>query len=74
MKRNTRCFIYNTLEFHAEVERERIKAQDALKDIGDIEDLIINAVNHAAQANEILTGSEDNARLARERAQDAQVN
>ena len=59
-------------EFHAEVERERIKAQDALKDIGDIEDLIINAINQAAQANKILTGSEDNAKLARERAQNAQ--
>lgn len=65
---------YYSLEFDAEVQRERIKAQDALKDIKDIEALISNAINQAVQAKKILSGSEDNAKYAREIAQNAQVN
>ena len=61
-------------EFDAEVQRERIKAQDALKDIKDIEALISNAISQAVEAKKILTGSEDNAKYAREIAQNAQVN
>lgn len=61
------------LEFHAEVERERIKAQNALKDIKNIEELIINATNQALQAEKKLNGSENNAEYARKIAQDSQV-
>lgn len=63
-----------SLEFDAEVQRERIKAQDALKDIKEIEALVNNAVEQARQAEDVLSGSEDNAKYAREIAQNAQVN
>lgn len=61
------------LEFHAEVEKERVKAQDALKDIKNIESLIMDAKEKASQAEKILDGSEYKAESAREIAQDAQV-
>lgn len=61
------------LEFHAEVERERVKAQDALKDIKNIESLIMDAKEKASQAEKILDGSEYKAESARQIAQDAQV-
>lgn len=60
-------------EFDAEVQRERIKAQDALKDIQNIEELINNASIQAREAEEVLNGSEDNAKKAREIAQNAQT-
>ena len=60
-------------EFHAEVEKERVKAQDALKDIKNIESLIMDAKEKASQAEKILNGSEYKAESAREIAQDAQT-
>lgn len=72
-KRKMYLLIIFLLEFHAEVERERIKAQNALKDIKNIEELIINATNQALQAEKKLNGSENNAEYARKIAQDSQV-
>lgn len=60
-------------EFHAEVERERVKARDALKDIRDIEALIASAEEQTLRAEEILLDSEENAEYARKKAQDAQT-
>jgi len=61
------------LEFDAEVQRERIKAQSALKDIQKIEELINNADMQARETEKVLNGSESNAKSAREIAQNAQV-
>jgi len=69
-------FYYNfciVLEFDAEVQRERIKAQSALKDIQKIEELINNANMQAIETERVLNGSEGNAKSAREIAQNAQV-
>jgi hypothetical protein len=55
------------------VQRERIKAQEALKDIESIEELINNASMQAREAERVLNGSEGNAKNAREIAQNAQV-
>lgn len=68
-KWNTKLF----LEFDAEVQRERVKAQDALKDIENIKELIEIANTQAAEVERVLNGSEDNAKNAREIAQNAQV-
>lgn len=68
-KLNTKLF----LEFDAEVQRERVKAQDALKDIENIKELIEIANTQAAEVERVLNGSEDNAKNAREIAQNAQV-
>ncbi|EFN65099.1 Laminin subunit gamma-1 [Camponotus floridanus] len=48
-------------EFDAEVQRERIKAQDALQDIDDIEKLIESASMQAKEVERVLNGSEDKA-------------
>lgn len=61
------------LEFDAEVQRERIKAQDALQDIDNIEKLIDTASMKAKEVARVLNGSEGNAKSAREIAQNAQV-
>jgi len=61
------------LEFDAEVQRERIKAQDALQDIDDIEKLIDTASMQAKEVERVLNGSEGNAKSAREIAQNAQA-
>lgn len=61
------------LEFDAEVQRERVKAQEALKDIDSIEELINSANMQARETERVLNGSEDNAKSAREIAQNAQV-
>lgn len=61
------------LEFDAEVQRERVKAQDALKDIQNIKELINMANTQAGEVERALNGSEDNAKNAREIAQNAQV-
>lgn len=55
------------------MQRERIKAQEALKDIESIEELINNASIQAREAERVLNGSEGNAKNAREIAQNAQV-
>lgn len=60
-------------EFDAEVQRERIKAQDALQDIDDIEKLIESASMQAKEVERVLNGSEGNAKSAREIAQNAQT-
>ncbi|XP_031846744.1 laminin subunit gamma-1 isoform X2 [Nomia melanderi] len=60
-------------EFDAEVQRERIRAQDALKNISSIEAMIVYATEQTEQAEEILRGSEDNAKYTRETAQKAQI-
>ncbi|XP_076636198.1 laminin subunit gamma-1 isoform X1 [Colletes latitarsis] len=60
-------------EFDAEVKRERIKAQDALKGINDISMMIADARRQAMQAEEVLIGSENNAKNARKIAQNAQT-
>lgn len=65
--------IFRFLEFDAEVQRERVKAQDALKDIESIKELISNVSLQAREAERVLNGSEDNAKNAREIAQNAQV-
>lgn len=62
-----------SLEFDAEVQREWIKAQDALKNIENIEKLIMNVGNQAVEAENVLNGSEENATYAYETAQNAQV-
>ncbi|XP_033323034.2 laminin subunit gamma-1 isoform X1 [Megalopta genalis] len=59
--------------FDAEVQGERIKAQDALKDIQNIEALIIDATRQVERAEKILRGSEDSAKYTRETAQKAQT-
>ncbi|CAL7935288.1 unnamed protein product [Xylocopa violacea] len=59
-------------EFNAEVERERVKAQDALKGIKHIEELIRNAAEQSILAEEILNGSENKAEYAHKKAQEAQ--
>lgn len=55
------------------MQRERVKAQSALKDIQKIEDLINNANTLARETERVLNGSEGNAKSAREIAQNAQV-
>lgn len=55
------------------MQRERIKAQSALKDIEKIEELINNANMQARETERVLNGSEGNAKSAREIAQNAQV-
>lgn len=55
------------------MQRERIKAQSALKDIQKIEELINNASTQARETERVLNGSEGNAKSAREIAQNAQV-
>lgn len=55
------------------MQRERIKAQSALKDIQKIEELINNASIQARETERVLNGSEGNAKSAREIAQNAQV-
>ncbi|KAG7211484.1 hypothetical protein KM043_010758 [Ampulex compressa] len=59
-------------EFDAEVQRERVKAQEALQDIKLIEAFINNATEEAAAAEIVLNGSEENAKNARKLAQNAQ--
>lgn len=61
------------LEFDAEVQRERVKAQNALKDIQSIKELIDMANAQAEEVERALNGSEENAKNAREIAQNAQV-
>lgn len=56
------------------MQRERVKAQDALRNIQSIKELIDNASAQARKAEGALNGSEDNAKHAREIAQNAQVN
>lgn len=63
----------NHLEFDAEVQKERIKAQDALKDIQEIEALVRNAVIKVNETQTALLDAETNAKNAREIAQHAQV-
>ncbi|XP_011142346.1 laminin subunit gamma-1 [Harpegnathos saltator] len=60
-------------EFDAEVQRERVKAQDALKDIQSIKELIDIATTQTREVERALNGSEDNAKNAREIAQNAQT-
>lgn len=55
------------------MQRERVKAQSALKDIQKIEELINNASIQARETERVLNGSEGNAKSAREIAQNAQV-
>lgn len=55
------------------MQRERVKAQSALKDIQKIEELINNANTQAKKTESVLNGSEGNAKSAREIAQNAQV-
>lgn len=62
------------LEFDDEVQRERIKAQDALESTEKIEIMIQTAIKDIFQLEKILNGSENNARSAHEKAQHAQVN
>lgn len=65
--------IFIVLEFDAEVQRERVKAQSALKNIQKIEELINSANAQARETERVLNGSEGNAKNAREIAQNAQV-
>lgn len=60
-------------EFDAEVQRERVKAQDALKDIQTIEELINTATARTRETEQVLSGSEERAKAARETAQNAQM-
>lgn len=61
------------LEFDDEVQRERIKAQDALESTEKIEIMIQTAIKDIFQLEKILNGSENNARSAHEKAQHAQA-
>lgn len=55
------------------MQRERVKAQNALLDIQIIEELIDNVSVQAKEAERVLNGSEGNAKSAREIAQNAQA-
>ncbi|XP_066585793.1 laminin subunit gamma-1 [Prorops nasuta] len=61
-------------EFDAEVQKERITAQEALKDITEINKTINEANQKSEEAQEALTGAEVNAKSARQIAQEAQNN
>lgn len=56
------------------MQRERIKAQDALKSTEKIEVMIQTAIEDVFKLEKILNGSENNAKSAYEKAQHAQVN
>lgn len=55
------------------MQRERVKAQNALMDIQNIKELIDLANSQSEKVETALNGSEDDAKNAREIAQNAQV-
>ncbi|XP_067209558.1 laminin subunit gamma-1 isoform X2 [Linepithema humile] len=60
-------------EFDAEVQRERVKAQDALKNIHSIEELIRNANQKAEDMTIVINGAGNSVDNARKVAQNAQT-
>lgn len=61
------------LEFDAEVQRERLLAQESLRDIEAIRNLIDESFEKTRIANQTLNGAEANAVHARDIAKEAQV-
>lgn len=64
---------YDFVEFDAEVQKERIKAQEALTVLEEIKDMVNEAIAKANETQSVLRDAESNAIAAKDIAIQAQV-